>query len=91
MNVFMTTYFAAEVGLAKSTSARIGNPVHGTAIDQASTQRCRYSRSSSGMRRIRSSIAISSGFSTSPSIFTVQGRGLSASEPGVTVFEVENS
>ena len=36
--VSITTYFAPERGLAKSTSAFIGKPLHGMAIDQASTQ-----------------------------------------------------
>ena len=37
----MRTYFADDSGLASSTSFFIGKPVHGTVIDQASTQRCR--------------------------------------------------
>ena len=37
----MRTYLAEPSGRAMSTSAAIGKPVHGTAIDQASTQRWR--------------------------------------------------
>ena len=37
----MTTYLALPVGLHSSTSERIGKPLHGTIIDQVSTQRWR--------------------------------------------------
>ena len=70
----MTTYLAPEAGLAKSISAFIGKPLHGTAIDQASTQRKRYSRSSSGIWRMRSSKSTVISFSTMPSKTTVHGR-----------------
>ena len=84
-------YFAPEVGLASATSLDSGKPVHGTAIDHASTQRCRYSRSSRPTFRIRSSTPISKGFSTRPSIFSVQGWVLRALAAGSTVFDVPNS
>src|SRR5262249_18908061 len=38
-NVSICTYFAEPSGFAISTKADIGKPLHGTAIDQASTQR----------------------------------------------------
>ena len=70
----MTTYFADESGLAYFTSSDMAKPVQGTAMDHASTQRNRYSRSSNGMARIRVSISSWRSISTMPSKDTVQGR-----------------
>src|SRR6516165_3948530 len=77
-NVSICTYFAEPNGFAKSTKAAIGKPVHGTAIDHASTQRWRYSRSSSGNFFRRSSRSTVISLSTMPSILIVHGRVFSA-------------
>src|SRR5438552_19149246 len=47
MKVSIRRYFAEDSGCASSTSLASGKPDHGTVMPQASTQRWRYSRSSS--------------------------------------------
>jgi len=44
------TYFRARGGLDLLSRSPSGKPTHGMTIDQASTQRIRYTRSSSGKR-----------------------------------------
>jgi hypothetical protein len=66
------TWVASGRGLARARSFRSGNPIQGTTMDHASTQRWRYTRSSmcTSARRLDSVIVI--GRSTSPSITIVQ-------------------
>ena len=40
-SVVNCTYFAREVGFSRRTRSPSGKPIHGTTIDQASTQRSR--------------------------------------------------
>jgi IS30 family transposase len=65
--------------------------LQGATNDHASTQRCRYTRSSSGMRLSKSSISIVCGFSTIPSSRTCQGRIGSACADAAIVFCDPNS
>ena len=87
----MRRYLAEASGRAKSTSALSAKPLHGTAMAQASTQRRRYRRSSSGILAKRSSTPISILFSTKPSMVTIQGRISSAWAFFQMVFEEPNS
>ena len=47
-SVVNSTNFALPVGSIRLTKSPSGNPTQGMTIDQASTQRSRYTRSSSG-------------------------------------------
>ncbi len=76
-NVVNSTYRANDVGSAWFSRALSSNPFHGITMDQASTQRCRYTRSSAGNLARISSISQVLGRCTSPSTRTVQGRGFS--------------
>ena len=60
-------YLADDSGRARSTSALKANPLHGTAIDHVSTQRWRYSLSSSGIFLSSVSMSTVISFSTMPS------------------------
>ena len=72
--VVSLTYLARMLGCTFLIKAENGKPVHGTAMAQASTQRRRYKRSSSGMARMRSSMSNVCGLLTIPPTSTCQGR-----------------
>src|SRR5262249_1482110 len=76
-SVVNSTYFAWPVGSTRLSSDPSGNPIHGITIDHASTQRSEETRSSRGNRRSSSSMSSVLGLCTSPSTWTVHGRGRS--------------
>src|SRR3954463_14771547 len=67
------TYLAEPSGLANLTIAAREKPDHGTTMDQPSTQRCRYTRSSRGILASSASASMVNFFSTRPSKVMVQG------------------
>ena len=69
-----STYFAAPVGSTRFRRADRGYPIHGMTIDQPSTQRRAYTRSSSGDSFRISSMSKVFGFWQSPPTSTVHGR-----------------
>ena len=69
-----STYLAAPVGSTRLRRADRGYPIHGITIDQPSTQRSAYTRSSSGASFRISSMSKVFGFWQSPPTSTVQGR-----------------
>ena len=73
-SVTNSTNLALPVGSTRLISSDSGKPTHGTTADQASTQRSRYTRSSSGASFINSSMSKVLGFFTAPSTWTVHGR-----------------
>ena len=91
MNVVILTNLAEESGFTFFSRALNGKPIQGTTIDQASTQRRRYTRSSSGMDFSRSSTSKVRGFSTSPVTSTVQGEVSRVWTRGQTFLRVLNS
>jgi len=75
-NVVISTYLAFGCGSTRLITSAIGMPTQGITNDQASTQRKRYTRSSSVYGLMKSSMSYSPGLPTSPSILIFQGRGL---------------
>src|SRR3546814_5749236 len=67
------TYLAFEVGSNFFSTSPSGTPSHGITIDQPSTQRMRYTRSSGTSPLSRSSSAIVPGFAHSPPTATAHG------------------
>src|ERR1022692_2479199 len=74
------------------SSALSEYPTHGTTIDQASTQRCRYTRSSSGASARISSMVNLPGLLHRPSTLTVHGSVLKfLAYPAGSLLSVPNS
>src|SRR5205823_13879129 len=71
--VVTSMYFAFDVGSHRLIKLESGNPAHGMTIDHASTQRWRYTRSSSVSPLRTSSRSITPFFAHSPSIDTFHG------------------
>ena len=67
------TYFAFEVGWKRFSTSASGTPNHGITIDQPSTQRIRYTRSSAFRPFSRSSSDSLPGFAHWPPTATVHG------------------
>ena len=72
--VWNSTNLALAVGSTCLISSASDQPTQGITIDQPSTQRRRYRRSSIGLSLSRSSMPKVRGFLTSPSTTTAQGR-----------------